>query len=38
MTETEPVFDDERLGEEPFVDLLTEPVYELAKRWRSKGT
>jgi glutamine---fructose-6-phosphate transaminase (isomerizing) len=34
VTETEPVFDDARLGEEPIVELLTEPVYELAKRWR----
>jgi glucosamine--fructose-6-phosphate aminotransferase (isomerizing) len=34
VTETEPTFDDHRLGEQPIVDLLTEPVYELAKRWR----
>jgi glucosamine--fructose-6-phosphate aminotransferase (isomerizing) len=34
VTETEPQFDSSRLGEEPIVDLLTEPVYELAKRWR----
>ena len=34
VTETEPAFDDSRLGTEPVVDLLTEPVYELAKRWR----
>jgi glucosamine--fructose-6-phosphate aminotransferase (isomerizing) len=34
VTETEPVFDDARLGDEPIVELLTEPVYELAKRWR----
>jgi glucosamine--fructose-6-phosphate aminotransferase (isomerizing) len=34
VTETEPVFDDELLGEEPIVDLLTQPVYELATRWR----
>jgi glutamine---fructose-6-phosphate transaminase (isomerizing) len=34
VTETEPVFDEMRLGVEPIVDLLTEPVYELAKRWR----
>ena len=34
VTETEPVFDDARLGLEPIVELLTEPVYELAKRWR----
>jgi glucosamine--fructose-6-phosphate aminotransferase (isomerizing) len=35
VTETEPVFDLERLGEEPLVDLLTEPVYALARRWRA---
>jgi glucosamine--fructose-6-phosphate aminotransferase (isomerizing) len=34
VTETEPVFDDSRLGEEPILELLTVPVYELAKRWR----
>jgi glucosamine--fructose-6-phosphate aminotransferase (isomerizing) len=34
VTETEPVFDDERLATVPFVDLLTEPVYVLADRWR----
>jgi glucosamine--fructose-6-phosphate aminotransferase (isomerizing) len=34
VTETEPVFDDQRLGEEPIVELLTQPVYELARRWR----
>jgi glucosamine--fructose-6-phosphate aminotransferase (isomerizing) len=34
VTETEPVFDDEQLGRVPFVDLLTEPVYVLADRWR----
>jgi glutamine---fructose-6-phosphate transaminase (isomerizing) len=34
VTETESVFDDARLGREPIVELLTEPVYELAKRWR----
>jgi len=34
VTETEPVFDDDRLGAEPIVDLLTEPVYTLADRWR----
>jgi glucosamine--fructose-6-phosphate aminotransferase (isomerizing) len=38
VTETEPVFDDTRLGAEPIVDLLTEPVYELAKRWRPAKT
>jgi glucosamine--fructose-6-phosphate aminotransferase (isomerizing) len=34
VTETEPTFDDKHLGEEPIVDLLTTPVYELAGRWR----
>jgi glucosamine--fructose-6-phosphate aminotransferase (isomerizing) len=34
VTETEPTFDRQRLGEEPIADLLTEPVYELARRWR----
>jgi glutamine---fructose-6-phosphate transaminase (isomerizing) len=34
VTETEPMFDKERLGEEPITDLLTDPVYELARRWR----
>jgi glucosamine--fructose-6-phosphate aminotransferase (isomerizing) len=34
VTETEPVFDDERLGEIPFIDLMVEPVYLLARRWR----
>ena len=34
VTETEPMFDDSRLGSEPVVELLTEPVYQLAKRWR----
>jgi glucosamine--fructose-6-phosphate aminotransferase (isomerizing) len=35
VTETEPRFDDSRLGDLPFVDLLVEPVYVLADRWRS---
>jgi glucosamine--fructose-6-phosphate aminotransferase (isomerizing) len=35
VTETEPTFDDERLGVELIVDLLTTPVYELATRWRA---
>ena len=35
VTETEASFDDTRLGELPFVDLLVEPVYVLAHRWRS---
>ena len=35
VTETEPTFDDERLGRVPVIDLLTEPVYSLAELWRS---
>lgn len=35
VTETEPVFDASRLGVETLTDLLTEPVLELAQRWRS---
>ena len=35
VTETEPSFDDSLLGEVPIVELLTEPVYALATRWRS---
>ena len=34
VTETEPVFDVALLGEQPIVELLTEPVYALAGRWR----
>ncbi|MEX0664031.1 MAG: SIS domain-containing protein [Acidimicrobiia bacterium] len=34
VTETEPTFDDAVLATEPVVDLLTEPVYVLAARWR----
>jgi len=34
VTETEARFDDQRLGAEPVIDLLTEPVYVLADRWR----
>ncbi|MGH9055019.1 MAG: SIS domain-containing protein [Acidimicrobiales bacterium] len=34
VTETEPTFDESRLGSEPVVELLTEPVYALAGRWR----
>jgi glucosamine--fructose-6-phosphate aminotransferase (isomerizing) len=35
VTETEPVFDDSVLGSIAVVDLLTEPVYILAERWRT---
>ncbi len=38
VTETEPFMDDERLGMEPLVDLLTTPVYELAVRWRQSSS
>jgi glucosamine--fructose-6-phosphate aminotransferase (isomerizing) len=34
VTETTPTFDDERLASFDLVDLLTEPVYVLADRWR----
>ena len=37
VTETEPSFDDSLLGEVPIVELLTEPVYALATRWRSRA-
>jgi glucosamine--fructose-6-phosphate aminotransferase (isomerizing) len=35
VTETEPAFRDEVLGEVPLVDLLVEPVHVLAAHWRS---
>jgi glucosamine--fructose-6-phosphate aminotransferase (isomerizing) len=38
VTETEPLMDDERLGRETVIDLLTVPVYELARRWRQIPT
>ena len=34
VTETSPTFDDTRLATFDLVDLLTEPVYVLADRWR----
>ncbi|HET6964655.1 MAG TPA: SIS domain-containing protein [Acidimicrobiales bacterium] len=34
VTETEPFFDRDHLADEPITDLLTEPVYQLAGRWR----
>jgi glutamine---fructose-6-phosphate transaminase (isomerizing) len=37
VTETESLFDDDRLGDEPIVELLTQPVYELARQWRRDG-
>jgi glucosamine--fructose-6-phosphate aminotransferase (isomerizing) len=35
VTETEPSFRDDLLGDVDLVDLLVEPVYVLARRWRS---
>jgi glucosamine--fructose-6-phosphate aminotransferase (isomerizing) len=35
VTETEPTFRDDLLAEIPLIDLLTEPVYVLADRWRT---
>jgi glucosamine--fructose-6-phosphate aminotransferase (isomerizing) len=35
VTETEPRFDDSRLADVPFIDLMVEPVHVLAERWRS---
>ncbi|HMF04662.1 MAG TPA: SIS domain-containing protein [Acidimicrobiia bacterium] len=37
VTETEPTFDDTRLADVDVVDLLTEPVYVLAERWRTRA-
>jgi glucosamine--fructose-6-phosphate aminotransferase (isomerizing) len=36
VTEVDPAFDESRLAEIPIVDLLTEPVYALARRLRPK--
>ena len=36
VTETESTFDDERLASVDVIDLLTEPVYVLADRWRAR--
>jgi glucosamine--fructose-6-phosphate aminotransferase (isomerizing) len=38
VTETEPSFDDARLATEPMIDLLVEPMYDLATRWRQRPT
>jgi glucosamine--fructose-6-phosphate aminotransferase (isomerizing) len=35
VTETEPAFRDEVLGEVPVIDLLDQPVHVLAEHWRS---
>lgn len=37
VLETEPTFREDLLGEVPAVDLLVEPIRELADRWRSNG-
>jgi glutamine---fructose-6-phosphate transaminase (isomerizing) len=37
VTETEPTFDDTRLADVDVIDLLTEPVYVLAERWRTRA-
>jgi glucosamine--fructose-6-phosphate aminotransferase (isomerizing) len=37
VTETEPTFRDDLLGEQPVIELLTTPVNLLADRWRSGG-
>ena len=37
VTETEPTFDEELLAAMPVVDLLCDPIYSLADRWR-QGT
>jgi glucosamine--fructose-6-phosphate aminotransferase (isomerizing) len=34
VTETEDVFREDLLGEESVLDLLTEPILDLADRWR----
>ena len=36
VTETEPAFDDARLADFDVIDLLTEPVAELADRWSAR--
>ena len=38
VTETEPTFRDDRLAEISVLDLLTEPVPDLADRWRTDGS
>ena len=37
VAETEPSFDESLLASMPVVDLLCEPIYSLADRWR-QGT
>ena len=38
VTEVDPVFRDDLLGELPVIDLLSEPVYVLAEHWTGAGT
>ena len=35
VTETEPTFRDDLLSSVPLVELMTEPIYDLAEHWRS---
>ncbi|MEJ5253867.1 MAG: SIS domain-containing protein [Acidimicrobiales bacterium] len=35
VTETEPTFRDDLLADIPLVELMTDPIYDLAERWRS---
>jgi len=37
VTETEPAFDEGRLGAVGVVELLCEPIWSLADRWRQGG-
>ena len=37
VTETEPTFREDLLGDLDVVTLLTEPVTDLAERWRTNG-
>ena len=37
VTETEPTFREEVLGQLPIIDLLEQPVHVLADRWRSSS-
>ena len=35
VTETEPTFRDDLLATVPLLELMTEPIYDLAEHWRS---
>jgi len=37
VTETEPVFREELLGEIPVIDLLEQPIHLLADKWRTSS-